>query len=172
LSSITARYRHQVLPSDVTPAALDAALIVTFSGAAEPSLEGIVRGEGGEPRAQDPRRTDEHLGHGRRQVVVGDRGDHAGEVRERGDMRRQKPGGVLLRAEHREVAPRVHQTHQKQPRLLANAGEFDPDLEEVDLGDFTGAVHQRHRDLPLGASEFGHEPADRALAGCVAGLAQ
>jgi hypothetical protein len=41
--------RHQVLPSNVTTAALDATLVGAFSGSAEPSLKGIVRGEGGEP---------------------------------------------------------------------------------------------------------------------------
>ena len=44
-------YGHQVLPSNVTAASLDAALVVAFAGATEPRLEGVVRGERGEARA-------------------------------------------------------------------------------------------------------------------------
>ena len=112
---------------------------------------GLLRAGRSEPRKRSAREGARTVAAGRaarrrgpcataaRQVVVGDRGDDAGEVRERGDVGREKPGGVLLRAEHREVAPRVHQAHQEQPRLLAHAGELHPDLEEVDLGDLPGA---------------------------------
>jgi hypothetical protein len=166
------RQRHQVLPSNVTASTLHATLVVPLAGPAESRLERVVRRERREAWPQDPRRPDVDLAHGGGQVVVGDRRDDPCEVGERRDVGRKKPGRILLRAEHREVATRVHQAHQEEPRLLAHARELHPDLEEIDLRDLARAVHERHGDLPLRASKLGHQAANGPLAGRVPGIAQ
>jgi hypothetical protein len=161
-----------VLQPQVAAAALDGALVVPLAGSAEARLEGVVRDEVGEARTEQPRLPQEHLGDGGSEVVVGDGGEHAGEVRERCDVGRQEPGGVLVGAEHREVAPRVQQAHEEHPRLGAHAGELDPDLEEVHLGELAGRMHEGHGDLPLAAAQVRDEAAHGAGAGLVATLPQ
>jgi hypothetical protein len=98
------RQRHQVLPPNVPASTLDATLVVPLAGSAESRLERVVRRERREARPQDTRRPDQDLAHRGGQVVVGDRRDDPGEVGKRRDVGRKKPGRVLLRAEHREVA--------------------------------------------------------------------
>jgi hypothetical protein len=161
------RQRHQVLPSNVSAAALDPALVVPYAGTAESRLERVVRRERCEARPRHARSADQHLADRGGQVVVGDRRDDAAEVGERGDVSGEKPGRVLLRAEHHEVAPRVHPAHQEEPSLLAHPGELHPDLEEVHLRHLARAVHARHGDLSLRAPKLGYEATDGALAGRV-----
>lgn len=166
------RQRHQVLPSNMTTSALDAAFVVPLTGPAESRLKRVVRRECREARPQYARRAHEHLAHRGGEIVVGDRRDDSSEVGERCDVSCQKPGCILLRAEHREVAARVHQTHQEKPRLLAHACELHPDLEEVDLRNLARPVHERHGDLSLCASKLRHQAPNGALAGGVPGIAQ
>src|ERR1019366_1484076 len=66
--------------------------------------EGVVRNHRGESRSDDARRADQDLGDRRGEIVVGHTRDHSCEVLERGDVRGEKPGRVLLGADH--VLPR------------------------------------------------------------------
>ena len=161
-----------MLPSNVSASTLDASLVVTLARPAETWLESVVRSERGEAWPQYPRRAHEYLAHSGGQIVVRNRSDDPGEVSERCDVSREKPGRVLLGAQHREIAARVHQAHQEQPRLLADARKLHPDLEEVDLRHFARSVDERHGHLSLRASKLGHQAAYGARAGRVAGIAQ
>ena len=61
---------------------------------------------------------------------------------------------------------------RKTPRLLARASErLHPDLEEVDLGELTGRVDERHGHLALGVAERRNEATHRPRADVVAVVA-
>ena len=62
----------------------------------------------------------------------------------------QKRDLVAALVQPREVAPRVHQVHHEQPRLLPLPRDLDGDLEEVHLRRVAGTPDQRHKHfLPL-----------------------
>ena len=53
----------------------------------------------------------------------------------------------LALVDPREVAPGVHQPHQKQPRLAADAVQIDEHLEAIDLREIARPIGQRHEHL-------------------------
>lgn len=77
---------------------------------------------------------------------------------------------VLPLVDPGEVAARVHQAHQEQPRLAPGAVDVDEHLEEIDLGELPWPVRQRHEDLaplplPLGDGFLDHRHADAVAFG-------
>ena len=83
----------------------------------------------------------------RSQIVIRDTRRHAVEVRKGADVPIEKADLILALVNPREVAARVHQPHQEQPRLAAGAIDVDQHLEEVDLGEIARPIRQRHEDL-------------------------
>ncbi|HEX4352651.1 MAG TPA: hypothetical protein VHZ95_07055 [Polyangiales bacterium] len=90
---------------------------------------------------------DEDLAHGRAKIVVHEAMRHRAEVRERADVTVEKARLVLARIEPREIALRVHEAHHEHVRFAPLAADVDEHLEEVDLGEVAGLVHQRHEHL-------------------------
>ena len=128
---------------------------MALAGPTETGFQQVVRGERGEPRRQRARAADQDPHDGRPQIVVRDARRHAVEVRERADVPVEKADLILALVDPREVAARVHQPHQEQPRLAARPVDVDQHLEEVDLGEIARPIRQRHEDLaalplPLG----------------------
>ncbi len=118
-----------------------------FARPAEARLEQIVRRERGEARGQRARAAHHNSHDGGFQIVVGDARRHCVEVREGADVAIEKADLVLALVDPGEVAARVHQPHEKEPRLAADAADVDEDLEEVDLREIARAIRQRHEDL-------------------------
>src|SRR3989441_2279841 len=54
---------------------------------------------------------------------------------------------ILARIEPGEVAPRVHQPQEEHPRLAPLGAHIDEHLEEVDLAEVAGLVHERDEHL-------------------------
>src|SRR5437016_9544489 len=54
---------------------------------------------------------------------------------------------ILARIEPGEVAPRVHQPQDEHPRLAPLGAHIDEHLEEVDLAEVAGLVHERDEHL-------------------------
>ena len=113
------RNRHQRLLPHGLAAGFDAAFVVALAGPTEAGLQQVVRGERGEPRRQRPRAADQDPHDRRAQIVVRDARRHAVEVRERADVPVEKADLILALVDPREVAARVHQPHQEEPRLPA-----------------------------------------------------
>jgi hypothetical protein len=90
---------------------------------------------------------DEDPHDGRPQIVIRDAGRHPVEVRKRADVPVEKADLVLALVDPREVAARVHQPHQEEPRLAAGPVDVDQHLEEVDLGEIARPIGQGHEDL-------------------------
>ncbi len=129
-----------------------------------------MRGERREPRRQRARAADQDPDDGRPQIIVRDAGGHAVEVRERADVSVEKADLILALVNPREVAARVHQAHQEEPRLPAGPVDVDQHLEEVDLGQIARPIRQRHEDLaalplPLGDRVFDDGHADAVAFG-------
>ena len=59
----------------------------------------------------------------------------------------EKADLILPLVDPREVTARIHQPHQEEPRLAADAVDVDQHLEEVDLGEIARPIRQRHEDL-------------------------
>ena len=66
----------------------------------------------------------------------------------------QKANLILTLIDPGEVPPGVHQPHQKEPRFPPGALDVDEHLEEVDFGEVTGAIRQRHEHLTSLALPF------------------
>ena len=94
-----------------------------------------------------PRAADQDPHDGRPQIVVRHARRHAVEVRKRADVPVEKADLILPLVDPREVAARVHQPHQEEPRLAAGPVDVDQHLEEVDLGQIARPIRQRHEDL-------------------------
>ncbi len=160
-----ARNRHQHLATNGFPARLDAAFVMAFARPTEARLDQIMRRERRKPRRQRALAAHEDPDDGRAQIVVRDPAGHAREMREGPHVAIEKTDLILALVDPREVAARVHQPHQKQPRLAARAVDIDEHLEEVDLGEIAGPIRQRHEDLatlalPLGDRLFDERDAD------------
>ena len=106
-----------------------------------------MRGERLEPRRQRPRAADEDPDDGRPEIVVRDASRDPVEVRKGADMPVEKADLILALVDPREVAARVHQPHQEQPRLPPGPVDVDQHLEEVDFGQIARPIRQRHEDL-------------------------
>ena len=124
-----------------------------------------MRRERRKPRRQRALTADEDPDDGRPKIVVRDPAGHALEMRKGPHVAIEKTDLVLALVDPREVAARVHQPHQKEPRLAARAVEIDEHLEEVDLGEIPRPIRQRHEDLaalalPLGDRLFHERDAD------------
>ena len=159
------RNRDQRLLPDGLAAGLDAAFVVALARPTEAGLQQIVRGERAEPRRERARAADQDPDDRRPQIVVRDARRHAVEVRERAHVPVEKADLILTLVDPGEVATRVHQPHQKEPRLPTDAVEIDQHLEEVDLGEIARPIRQRHEHLaalalPLGDGLFDERDAD------------
>ena len=139
--------RHEHLLPHRFAAGLDAAFVVALAGPAEARFQQVVRRERGEPRRQRARAADEDPHDRRPQIVVGHASRHAVEMRKGADVPVEKTDLILPLVDPREVAARVHQPHQEEPRLAAGPVDVDQHLEEVDLGQIAGTIRQRHEDL-------------------------
>jgi hypothetical protein len=114
-----------------------------------------MRRERREPRGQRPRAADQDPDDGRPEIVVRDASRDPVEVRKGADVPVEKADLILALVDPREVAARVHQPHQEQPRLPPGPVDVDQHLEEVDFGQIARPIRQRHEDLaalplPLG----------------------
>ena len=160
-----ARNRDQRLLPDGLAAGLDAAFVVALAGPTEARLPADSARRAREPRRQRARAADQDPDDRRPQIVVRHARRHAVEVRERAHVAVEKADLILALVDPGEVAARVHQPHQKEPRLATDAVEIDQDLEEVDLGEIARPIRQRHEDLaalalPLGDRLFDERDAD------------
>ena len=72
------------------------------------------------------------------------------------DVPIEKADLVLPLVDPGEVAARVHQPHQEEPRFAPRSGKVDEYLEEVDLGKVARPIRERHKDLAPPPSPFGH----------------
>ena len=106
-----------------------------------------MRGQRRESRRQGPRAADQDPHDGRPQIVVRDTRRHAVEVRKCPHVPVEKADLILPLVDPGEVAARVHQPHQEEPRLATGPIDVDPDLEEVDLRQIARPIRQRHEDL-------------------------
>lgn len=129
------------------PTRLDAALVVALTGATEARPEQIVRRQRGETGREGPLTTYEDAHDGRFEIVVREARRHAAEVRKGAPVPIQEADLVLPLVDPREVAARVHQPHQKEPRLAPRAVDLDEHLEEIDFREIARAIRQRHKDL-------------------------
>ena len=146
-------------------ARFDAAFVVAFPRAAEARLEEVVRRQRREPGGEGPLAADEDAHDRGLEIVIGEPRWHAAEVGECPDVAIEKADLVLSLVDPREVAARVHQPHQKEPRLPARAVDVEEHLEEIDLGEITRPIRQRHEDLaplplPLRHRRFYQRDAD------------
>jgi hypothetical protein len=106
-----------------------------------------MRGERRKSRRQRARTADQDPDDSGPQIIVGDAGGHALEVRERADVSVEKADLILALVDPREVAARVHQPHEEEPGLAACPVDVDQHLEEVDFGEIARPIRQRHEDL-------------------------
>jgi Sulfatase-modifying factor enzyme 1 len=83
-------------------------------------------------------------------------GGHAAKMGKRPDVAVEKADLVSALVDPGEVAARVHQPYEEEPRLAARAVQIDQHLEEIDFGEIAGAVRQRHKDLPPLPLPLGH----------------
>lgn len=137
---------------------------MAFPGATETRLDQIVRGQRREARGQQPLAADQDPPHGQAEIVVGDPRRHA-HVRKRAHVSVEKADLILALIDPAEVAARVHQAQQKEPRLPPDARDVDEHFEEVNLGQIARAIRQRDHDLaalppPLGDRLFDQRHAD------------
>jgi hypothetical protein len=115
--------------------------------AGEARLEQIVRGQRGKARRQRPLAPDEDPHDCRFQIVVRYPRGHAVDVREGPHVPIQEARLVLPLVDPGEVATRVHQPHQEEPRLPTHRVEIDEHLEEVHLGELARPIRQRDKHL-------------------------
>jgi hypothetical protein len=119
-----------------------AAFVVAFAGPTEARLEEIVRGERRKPRRQHPLAAHENPDHCGFEIVVRQARGGSIKVREGADVPIEETDLVLALVNPREVAARVHQPHQEEPRFLPFSLEVDEDLEEIDLGQIARSIQQ------------------------------
>ena len=158
--------RHQGLRPNRFAARFDAAFVVADTGPAETRLDEVVRGDRREADRQRPLPADQYPRRRRPQIVVGDAGGYAAQMRKRADMAVEKADLILPLVDPRKVATGVHQTQDEEPLLLSLATEIDEHFEEIDLGQSAGAIGQRNHDfaplpLPLRDGRFHDRDADR-----------
>jgi hypothetical protein len=126
-----------------------------------------MRGERGKPHRQRPLPADEDPHHRSAQIVVRQPAGHRAEVREGPDVAIEEADLVLALVDPSEVAAGVHQPHQEEPRLAPRPTDIDEHLEEIDFGEVTGPIRERHEDLtalalPLGDRFFDEVTPTRA----------
>jgi hypothetical protein len=166
----TDRNRDERLLPHGLAARLDPAFIVALPGPTETGLQQVMRGERGEPRRQSPCAADQDPDDGGPKIIVGDSSRHPIEVRKRADVPVEKADLILALVDPREVAARVHQSHQEEPRLAAGPVDVDQHFEEVDLREVAGPIGQRHEHLaslalPLGDGLFDKRDTDAMTVG-------
>ena len=141
------RNRHERLLSNGLATGLDATLIVAFAGSTETRFEQVVRGERREPRCQRACAAHQGADDSCPEIVVRHASRYPVEVGKRAHMSVEKADLILPLVNPCEVAARVHQAHQKEPRLPARPVNVDQHLEEVDLREIARAIRQRHEDF-------------------------
>ena len=120
---------------------------MTFARSREARFEQVIRRERQEASGELALAADEDLANRGFKIVVDESMRHAAEMRERAHVPVEEARLILTRIEPREVAARVHHPHHEHVRLAALASDVDDHLEEVDLGEVTGLVHERDEHL-------------------------
>ena len=98
--------------------------------------------------ASAPLAADEDPRDRRPQIVVRDPRRHAAEVRKGAHVAVEKADLILPLVDPGEVAARVHQPHQKEPRLRRTPATSTSTSKKSTSARSPGAIRQRHEDLP------------------------
>ena len=147
LEACRSRHRRQKAAAAILDKPLDLALVIPFSGPAEPVAKQIVADKSAKSARPLTLAVAANLRHGKRGVVVKDRLGNAGKEGESADMAVKKCLRRFRRIGFHERRVRMRQVHKEHMQLLAHAADHADRFAEINLR-MAWRMRERNECLP------------------------